>query len=670
MSVTQVIGPQEVEVLCSPSPGQLAVRLTSQTLHFRKLQQRLAREGPLLSLLGRRRVVDGRGCLVKEEGRWCRGRLRLVEEGEVEVRLVDLGKTAKVLVKELKEIPESLLEECAYSFLCHLPGCEMVESQNILRKLDGKKVVMLHRRGPPEKKNGLLSLPVEISWKKEEFHDPVGPPMQRFTFLTQQLLAPESAEDSGILSLEDSFSLSSISIEDAIPHSPLRSQEVGPTFRWPDPVLPASKKFHAKVTFVDAAGQIYLQLCGLQHQYSELRNRMKQVLEGSTTDCALDSFRARQEVMARWEDGHWYRARFLSYAPYAENKESFVFFVDFGNTSKVDTADLRSHLVSVEQAIFTFRAVLHDLVPVGRSWSPTTLDFMSDELLNLQAVVVRVRGHLNIQPLLVDLRLPPSSEGEPWVLLSDLLLLQGGVRKPVKGEVEGRERRADWAQRDQGVRFTLPEIWPPTPDLQSQLVPDDEGKRLLLASGLQPGEVLSCRLLRLRTWDTAIVRLEGGEAARPGLETLAQFSCMTEELGMVCPNMPPLLGGCQEAGPLVALARKGGWARARLLGGGKVALLDWDKVEEVLDSRLLKELPAKWESLPCQALVLKLVLDAEDDGRRKILELCRGLEGCLLRLRVVTVGEAGLRGHLLHPDTGHTVYTELQVQGGLRVGWK
>ena len=46
----------------------------------------------------------------------------------------------------------------------------------------------LHRRGVPEKKDGVWSLPVEICWKEEKYDDPVGLPVQQTVFLSQRIL--------------------------------------------------------------------------------------------------------------------------------------------------------------------------------------------------------------------------------------------------------------------------------------------------------------------------------------------------------------------------------------------------------------------------------------------------------------------------------------------------
>ena len=140
---------------------------------------------------------------------------------------------------------------------------------------------------------------------------------------------------------------------------------------------------------------------------------------------------------------------------------------------------------------------------------------------------------------------------------------------------------------------------------------------------------------------------------------------------MLCPHLPPLLGGGEslEPGHLVAVARRGGWARARLLGECRLALPDWGLEEEVRDTRFLRELPSRWEGVPALALQLTCILEAGERGKADMVELGGQLEGSKLALRVVSVGEAGVRGHLLQPGTGHLVYKRLQDQGRVRVLW-
>ena len=293
--------------------------------------------------------------------------------------------------------------------------------------------------------------------------------------------------------------------EDACPPSPSlhRSREVCSSFQWTAALPPPARSFKARVVSVEAGGLLFLQLSGLRSQYKELSARMEKVLGSSQPDCGRESFLPRQPVMARWWDGVWYRAVFWAYTLHPGHAaQATVTFVDFGNTDCVAVADLRSRLVGTGLPIFALSAVLGGVAPVGGEWSPGTLDFLAATLCDTPASL-RVRllagGGARDRPLQVALELPPSGPGLPWVQLTDLLLLQGGCVRSPQGE-EARER---------GTLAT-----PPPPPMSPHYRVDATVLGEVAATALQdlvPGEVFSCRFLRLSAWDTALVRLEPGQ---------------------------------------------------------------------------------------------------------------------------------------------------------------
>ena len=88
----------------------------------------------------------------------------------------------------LRELPDQFLQEHAYCVLCHLTGCDAVDDSYLEVELGSLATVSLHRRGAPEIKHGVWSLPVEISWEEESYDDPVGLPVLKQVFLTQRIL--------------------------------------------------------------------------------------------------------------------------------------------------------------------------------------------------------------------------------------------------------------------------------------------------------------------------------------------------------------------------------------------------------------------------------------------------------------------------------------------------
>ena len=73
-------------------------------------------------------------------------------------------------------------------------------------------------------------------------------------------------------------------------------------FQWLDPELPGSRKFKARATHVDSAGQIYLQLQSQRETVRVLKRLLKEKFGGSSSsmDCDRNSFHSGQECSVKW----------------------------------------------------------------------------------------------------------------------------------------------------------------------------------------------------------------------------------------------------------------------------------------------------------------------------------------------------------------------------------
>ena len=66
--------------------------------------------------------------------------------------------------------------------------------------------------------------------------------------------------------------------------------ESGNEFKWLDPELPGSKKFEARATYVDSAGQIYSQLQNQRETVRVQKRLLKEKFRGLSMDCERNSF--------------------------------------------------------------------------------------------------------------------------------------------------------------------------------------------------------------------------------------------------------------------------------------------------------------------------------------------------------------------------------------------
>lgn len=184
-----LVGEQEVEILGVVGPAQLAVRPLSFASHYDRLQKQLQKISGQLKKLSQPNV--NQSCAVSYEKSWHRGLVEVIEGETCRVKLVDLGRRRNVNVDTLKELPDCLLQEHAYCAFCHLPGCSDVDKKILEAEVESLKMVVqtvsLHRRGVPEMKDGVWSLPVEICWDEPKYDNPVGPPAQQQVFLSQRI---------------------------------------------------------------------------------------------------------------------------------------------------------------------------------------------------------------------------------------------------------------------------------------------------------------------------------------------------------------------------------------------------------------------------------------------------------------------------------------------------
>ena len=115
-----------------------------------------------------------------------------------------------------------------------------------------------------------------------------------------------------------------------------------------------------KITWMYNPDHFYLQLQGRDStaQFSDLMSRLQEAMVSRRQEAV----RVGQVVAARWGDGCWYRGEVVSIK---QNKME-IFFVDFGNTEKVDKEDLA--VLPTEFCNLQCQAVRVSLTGVEADW--------------------------------------------------------------------------------------------------------------------------------------------------------------------------------------------------------------------------------------------------------------------------------------------------------------
>ena len=679
----------EAEILDINGPDSISVRLLSKKDAFCNLQKDLDKVyssiGHKFAVPPGQKPIVGESYTIKTSTAWYRGKVvKLKTNNMLEVYLVDVGKSVDCDCKSLFKLVPPFLEETALSFFVHLsqiPENWKVgeETVNVMRSMfKDQEAVNIIRRAPPIFKSGHWSLPVEISFSECDGSNPFLPNTSRIAFLSQKLLASNTvrfAEEFDDTEEDESNSELS-NDEKKITVSPmieLKKTQM-PNFHWVQPVMPREKSFHARATFVDDAGQIYMHLHDQRHQFRLLRKKVHDFYQKSLPDCPLESYSQEQEVIALYNvDKMWYRARFLDYVPDSNYERCHILFVDWGNTAVVKTANVRSVIfVGLKEPIFAIRAVLHNVVPIGNCWSPESADFLLEKVLYTflngnNNIRVQVMSENDRQPLLVSISLisPLSTavdctEGNTdyiWIDLADVLVRKGLARFADVSEVEEYNLKSR-SVYDYGIGFKY--FSEMNSDSLTQSYNKSSSRKLNKKRSVleaEPSMTVKCVVRNIICWGSVVVNIMNDNNS-------ACISYIQQKMQELCDDMPAIIRPSE--GLTVAMKRssEGGWCRAEILkckdAMFKVHVVDWGVTEWVSNTRELKQIPRECEQWPAQARILKLPLkfiEEEEIATALMTECIRTKMDKEMVVEVVSHQDT-LCGHLLDLN-GNIIYQSL-----------
>jgi len=734
-------GPFQAEILHITSPACISVRLCTMKDMFCEMQQSLANSYCSNNHLQYRLQTGefpqpGQSYAVRMPAAWYRGVVTSVNKNMdmFTVRLVDAGRIVLVYASALFKLAPQFLSMNAYSFLVHLSQMSQYvvgKKEEVVKHMEellrDQEVVKIHRRASPKMVDGQWSLPVEISWTEMEDVDPFLPSIERQVFLSQRLL---SSNNNSTVSLEETFeeeeedrcaapvvnnlrpveinsldakdldarrdsfpepvACSSVKMKDVDNNKKPSDSTIDYDFKWLNPELPVKRHFYARATFVDDSGQIYLHLYEQRQQFRALRSNLNTHFQHSSPDCAMDSFTPSQEVVAKYVDEVWYRARFLGYVPDTECEKSYVLFVDWGNTSTVDTKLIRSNIIEQDKPIFAFRAVLHNVLPDRLDWDPDTIDFMMNKVLytnNNNNIKVKVESGLDTQPLLVSIELfSPLDAGDarkevfkPWIDMAEVLVQKKEARYVEQVEVNSPEQWRSRKQYDYGIGFTTMKTKKRKErnKVEKAVRESSMHERIprldLSCLKFTPGTIIRCRLAAVDSWDKVYIHLLS-EGKGGMVDIYSSFPTLDRCMQARCRDMPPVI--TPREGLTVALWRgksEGGWCRAEIVRceetGFLVSVVDWGLQQWVSDSRKFRELPEECLGVAAQAVPLQLPLEAleEWDTLLALLTECLlSAEDMEMVVRIISC-EGELFGHLLDKENNQPLYKRLEREKLLRL---
>ena len=312
----------------------------------------------------------------------------IIDDDKVIVRLVDTGDVVVVSSEDIRECPEQFLSLPGLAFYCHLEGVYCVDglvTEEVMDKIRSSvhvdADVDLVKRGHVIRKkyndkdidHEMFSVPVEITWNKEDSSDPFQPNEVSHFSLTD-ICIRHLEIDSNMMMMEQDNEQDSSNNKEFDHVSPMSKSY---TFQWLPPELPDKLSFSARGTNVDQSGQIYIQPSNRRQTVKALKRLLNEKFQDSAPDEDQTVLEDGQSCCVRWSDGSWYRARFLRYEN--QRKHAHVFLVDFGNLYKANVkTEVRREIYAERVPIQAITVELADVAPNGDhgTWLPEALNLM------------------------------------------------------------------------------------------------------------------------------------------------------------------------------------------------------------------------------------------------------------------------------------------------------
>ena len=615
------------------------------------------------------------------------------------VRLVDTGEIMSVNISSIRICPSEFLALPSLAFCCHIDGLFFMDSpqshatlNDILKFLPSDKVVQLEVKGRPVEKSyerqnvdfRVFSLPVDVLWSSSLSSDPFLPPEVKTYSLVEKCkeklcglentIFRDGNDEKGLSDDGENFEGEEFAFVEKMTESGL--------FKWCPPELPRNTSFTARGIVVDDSGQIYVQT---NSQKKTVKLLMKLLFEkfGSSQPDADLSLRQGQECCVRWDDGFWYRGRFLDFTDETETEGHFL-LVDFGNLCRLRVReDVRREIYAERVPIQALRLELARVTPTSSdgTWSGECLDTIQSAVnferlgTGHSKLKVHVVGPMDKLPLQANIKFEIQSK--EYVDLADFISFNGQAK--LQRNVPSRQYREIRAKFDFGIEAVPSGTYKTTnfyellqsPAISDHLPPtsDDTCLKYLdwAKGGLGPGDVFEVEVIFVASATKAY--LHPADQDNDYLQLLAsEYEAVVESVQAECRDNPPVFQ--PREGLLVAAEYEGAWYRAVIMSftdtKTTVRFPDFGNTEVIRDSLRMRELPSKLLEIPVIAVELDIAaqpVEEEDIVHSLMLETINSFEG-RVGLALKRIGEQGrVFGDLVDLDTGSVLYSHLAKEG-------
>ena len=338
----------------------------------REFLSRLSEESQRASPLYRdSRHHKGQSCAVldprsKGGHRFLRGVVTREHKDTVEVRLMDVGGREKFYKNNVYCLPAEFSKRPEYGLICSF-GCNPALTDNkfkdcmfnsslevkVLKKIgDGVEVMLTNAKSRKLKNSSVLAV-LELLSPDSSYESRLASLYEKQNNKHSRAVTGQGGSETNGAVFERGDLRNSLREKRAARERQERAGLSLLSFK-------SGWRGKCRITWMYSPAHFYIQLEGETHsQFPEMMTRLQEAMVSRRQE---NNPRAGQVVAARWADGCWYRGQLLA----VKQNKMEIFFVDFGNTERIDKDGLA--VLPAEFCQLQCQAVRVSLFGVEADW--------------------------------------------------------------------------------------------------------------------------------------------------------------------------------------------------------------------------------------------------------------------------------------------------------------